>query len=410
MKKRVFLLFFFAAFTFLFAFGLSCPDAKAQSVFSETAADCTEISLCRVTVAQSVPYTGKRITPPVTVTYKNKALKNGTDYTLTFQKNKSVGKAYVTVTGRPESGFSGSKTVSFNIVPRPLNVKLSKKTQTSVTLTWEKRNRNIGFVVYSYDKSAKTYTRLTAVKTNKVKIGNLEPNTVYRFSVRASKKVGGKNFRSAYSTPIKVRTEKVKYSKSGRIVIDTEGQDWRLLVVNSTREFPRSYSPSVSYVLNSGTRLDERVTPYYVKMYNAAKKDGVYLTPYSGYRSYAHQEWNYNNLTEVYMNQFGLNRAAAAKKAATVILPPGTSEHNLGLAMDICNTLSSFENTSEYAWLCKNAHKYGFILRYPKKDTKTTGVMFEPWHWRFVGIQNAKAIKKSGLCLEKWLDSAGIVY
>ena len=110
------------------------------------------------------------------------------------------------------------------------------------------------------------------------------------------------------------------------------------------------------------------------------------------------------------MNQFGLNRTAAAKKAATVILPPGTSEHNLGLAMDICNTLSSFENTREYAWLCKNAHKYGFILRYPKKDAKTTGVMYEPWHWRFVGIQNAKAIKKSGLCLEEWLDSAGIVY
>lgn len=64
MKKRVFLFFFFAAFTFLFAFGLSCPGAKAQSVFSETATDCTEISLCRVTVAQSVPYTGKRITPP----------------------------------------------------------------------------------------------------------------------------------------------------------------------------------------------------------------------------------------------------------------------------------------------------------------------------------------------------------
>ena len=202
----------------------------------------------------------------------------------------------------------------------------------------------------------------------------------------------------------------MKYSKAGRIIIDTEGQDWKMLVVNSTREYPKDYSPSVSYVLNSGARLDKRVTPYYVKMYNAAKKDGVTLTPYSGYRSYAHQEWNYNNLTSEYMKQFGLNRADAAKRAAKVILPPGTSEHSLGLAMDICNTLNSFRNTKEYAWLCKNADKYGFILRYPKKDQAVTGVMYEPWHWRFVGIKNAKAIKKSGLCLEDYLDSVGIIY
>ena len=408
MKKRSFLFLLSASLFFLFAFSFSGLAAKAENSFGETAA--VSVADCKIETVATVPYTGKRITPSVTVTYKNRTLQSGVDYTLSFKSNKSVGKAYVTVTGVAESGFCAAKTVSFKIVPRPLKVKVSKKTQTSVTLSWEKRNKKIGFVVYSYNKAAKTYTRISTVQTNKIKINNLKPNTTYRFSVRASKKVDGKNFRSEYSSPVKVRTEKVKYSKSGRIIIDTEGQDWQLLVVNFNREFPKSYSPSVSYVLDSGTRLDSRVTPYYVKMYNAAKKDGVYLTPYSGYRSYAHQEWNYNNLTSVYMTEFGLSRSAAAKKAATVILPPGMSEHNLGLAMDICNTLSSFEKTREYAWLCKNAHKFGFILRYSKKDAQATGVMFEPWHWRFVGVKNAKAIKKSGLCLEEYLDSVGIVY
>lgn len=407
MKKRSFLNFFSAALIFLLFAALSCPALGALSS-DEKPVSITE---CSVKIAESVPYTGKRIKPQVTVSYGKRTLENGTDYTLAYNNNKSVGKAGVTVKGVPESGFSGSKTVHFNIIPRKLQqLRASKKTQTSVTLTWEKRGKGIGFVIYSYNKSTKSYTRLAGVKTNEVKLCNLQPNTVYRFSVRASKRVNGKNFRSAYSAPIKVRTEKVKYSKMGRIIIDTEGQDWKLLVVNSTREYPKDYSPSVSYVLNSGARLDKRVTPYYVKMYNAAKKDGVTLTPYSGYRSYAHQEWNYNNLTSVYMKQFGLNRADAAKRAAKVILPPGTSEHSLGLAMDICNTLNSFRNTKEYAWLCKNADKYGFILRYPKKDQAVTGVMYEPWHWRFVGIKNAKAIKKSGLCLEDYLDSVGIIY
>ena len=104
-----------------------------------------------------------------------------------------------------------------------------------MTLTWEKRGKGIGFVIYSYNKSTKSYTRLAGVKTNEVKLCNLQPNTVYRFSVRASKRVNGKNFLSAYSAPFRVRTEKVKYSKAGRIIIDTEGQDWKLLVVNTYR-------------------------------------------------------------------------------------------------------------------------------------------------------------------------------
>lgn len=412
VKKRLFL-FFIAS---VFIFNLCAPanhaySANAESISKKQEIQKISISKCSVSISKSVPYTGKKLTPKVTVKYGKKLLKSGTDFKLKYQSNKAIGKATVTITGIEKSGFYGSKTVRFNVVPQKAEQpSLEKKTQTSVTLSWKKQKEAGAYRVYSFGKEKVTYKKLAEVSKSNVKLTNLKPDTQYLFVVRAIKTVNGINYYGEFSKALKVKTKAVKYSKAGRIIIDTEGQDWRLLVVNSTREFPRSYSPSVSYVMDSGTRLDERVTPYYVKMYRAAKKDGVTLTPYSGYRSYAHQEWNYNNLTNVYMNQYGLSRASAAKKAATVILPPGTSEHNLGLSMDICNTLNSFENTKEFKWLCKNAQNYGFILRYPKNKQKITGVIYEPWHWRFVGVENAKKIKKSGLCLEQYLKKNKIAY
>ncbi len=203
---------------------------------------------------------------------------------------------------------------------------------------------------------------------------------------------------------------KPKKSESGRIIVDTDAVEWNLIVVSLTREIPEGYKPEVVEVVNSGHDLDKRVAPYYEKMYYAAKKEGIILTPFSGNRSYERQRINYNNLTETYMTRYGIDRKAAQKKAATVILPPGTSEHNIGLAMDICNTYDSFANSKEYAWLTKNAYKYGFILRYPKGKEDVTGIVYEPWHWRFVGIEYAKKIRDSGLCLEEYLDSVGIAY
>ena len=201
-----------------------------------------------------------------------------------------------------------------------------------------------------------------------------------------------------------------KRSESGRIIVDVKSVPWNLIVVNMEREIPEGYDPETKEILDSGYELDARVTPHYEEMYRAGKKDGVTLTPFSGHRSYERQRINYNNLTETYMARYGLDRKAAAKKAATVILPPGTSEHNIGLAMDICNTYDSFANTAEYAWLMENAYKYGFILRYPKEKEDVTGIVYEPWHWRYVGVEYAKKIKDSGLCLEEYLDSVGIAY
>lgn len=195
-----------------------------------------------------------------------------------------------------------------------------------------------------------------------------------------------------------------------RIIVDPTAGDPYLVVVNAKRAAKEDYKPVLTEIFDTGYYMEEGVTPYYEEMYTAAKKDGITLTPYSAYRSYERQKNNYINLTRQYMSQYKLSEEDAAKKAATVILPPGTSEHNLGLAMDICNTRDDFANTKEYEWLMENAYKYGFILRYTADKQDITGIVPEPWHWRFVGVEYAEDIRNSGLCLEEYLDSKGIAY
>lgn len=201
------------------------------------------------------------------------------------------------------------------------------------------------------------------------------------------------------------------YNKNtGRIIVNPRQNLWNLVVVNGTREMMSGYEPVLDEIFDTGKSLDYRVTPYYEDMYKAAKKDGVNLRPYSAYRSYEQQENNYNDLVKKYMREEGLSKSFALEEAATVILPLGTSEHNLGLAVDICCTENRFAKTKEYKWLVKNAHKYGFILRYTEEKSDITGVVDEPWHWRFVGTEYAKDIKNSGLCLEEYLEMKGIAF
>ena len=194
------------------------------------------------------------------------------------------------------------------------------------------------------------------------------------------------------------------------VEIDPDSEYWSLVVVNISRQMPSDYVPKLANVAGTSYQMDERVAPYYTQMYNAALKDGITLTPVSGYRSYERQKNNYANRIEICMDEYNLTREEARKKAATIVLPAGTSEHNLGLAMDICSLKTSFCNTKEYAWLVEHAHEYGFINRYAEDKQHITGIVYEPWHWRFVGVEYAEDIKNSGLSLEEWLTSKGIAY
>ncbi len=185
-------------------------------------------------------------------------------------------------------------------------------------------------------------------------------------------------------------------------IITIDEANWFLTLVNSGYRIPDSYEPDLVYVCGSEERLDKKVAEHYEKMYNAALKDGVTLTPCSGYRSYETQERNYNRKVSFFEGQ-GYSTEDAKVKAATIIMPPGSSEHNLGYAMDIVCVDEWFEDTEEFKWLQNNAADYGFIMRYPKDKQDITKVIYEPWHWRYVGVENAKALKSSGLVLEEYL-------
>lgn len=184
--------------------------------------------------------------------------------------------------------------------------------------------------------------------------------------------------------------------------------DWRMILVNRDYILPDDYevklAPSITDDEDS-CPLDYRVAPHYNEMYLAALKDGVELTPISGYRSVERQTNNFERKIQTYMDQ-GYGKVEATQMAAKIILPPGTSEHNAGLAMDICSLYESFENTDEFKWLSENAADYGFILRYPKDKQDITKIIYEPWHWRYVGVEAAKAMKASGQCFEEYLGVA----
>lgn len=195
-------------------------------------------------------------------------------------------------------------------------------------------------------------------------------------------------------------------SADNPVIVSPTGDKWELTVVNLAYCLPEGYEPKLAAAVEgSSVQLDERVAPKYAAMYAAAKADGCTLTPYSGYRSYVRQKENFNRKAEYYKGQ-GFSEADAIVKTRERILPAGHSEHNMGFAMDVVSASADFVSTKEYSWLLAHAHEYGFILRYPENKTQITGVMYEPWHWRYVGEKAAKDMQKSGQCLEEYLGLA----
>ena len=147
----------------------------------------------------------------------------------------------------------------------------------------------------------------------------------------------------------------------------------------------------------------------FLSMQKAAAADGVTVWMQSGYRSVKYQTSLYERKTKYYLDK-GYDNATAKEKAAAVVNPPGYSEHNCGLAADLNSPEHTgldegFEKTTAFRWLCEHAGDYGFILRYPKDAEDKTEIIYEPWHWRYVGVENAAKINASGLCFEDYIET-----
>ncbi len=193
-------------------------------------------------------------------------------------------------------------------------------------------------------------------------------------------------------------------------VATINSEKWYLLLVNQDYILPDNFSVKTAAVKGGGQSLDSRVVPYYNDMVTAAEADGISLIPVSGYRSYDRQHTNFERKIKYYTN-LGYNKAEATRLASEIVLMPGTSEHNAGLAMDFGTngnyTLDeNFANTDAFRWLSEHAADYGFILRYESDTKPITKITYEPWHWRYVGVKAAKEIKASGVTLEEYLGMA----
>ena len=155
-------------------------------------------------------------------------------------------------------------------------------------------------------------------------------------------------------------------------------------------------------------KLDKDMWPYLKAMMDDARADGIDIGIISAWRSYNTQKILFDDKVKRLMSS-GYSKEAAEKEAATCIALPGSSEHHTGLAVDFNVTSQSFENSKTFKWLKENAENYGFIMRYPSdKMDITGGIIYEPWHWRFVGINIAKEMNSLGMCYEEYCQYKGI--
>lgn len=190
------------------------------------------------------------------------------------------------------------------------------------------------------------------------------------------------------------------------------------ILVNKDHPLTREYTPKDLIItddnsLNYHNFIDpfhkpsirEEVYFHFKELQKNALKDGLFILIDSGYRSYDYQQmiWDFN------VKEKGLEHT---KKYVAL---PGTSEHQTGLAMDIGAYINKKystdidENTDEYKWMIENAHKYGFILRYPEGKEDITGINFEPWHFRYVGYFLANTLHEKGITLEEHHKSKKLV-
>lgn len=179
--------------------------------------------------------------------------------------------------------------------------------------------------------------------------------------------------------------------------------DWRLVLVNYDNILPTDFNVELANI-DKTRKFDARAVDDLNKLIKDMKGQGISnIWPQSTYRSIAKQEELFNESIQKYINH-GLTQEEAENLTMNFINKPGASEHNLGLAVDFNNVEKSFEDTKEFKWLQENAENYGFVLRYPEDKEEITKVNYEPWHWRYVGVEHAKKMNELNMCLEEYIN------
>ncbi|MDR1755135.1 MAG: M15 family metallopeptidase [Eubacterium sp.] len=195
------------------------------------------------------------------------------------------------------------------------------------------------------------------------------------------------------------------------IKTDGFGDEFAFFLINHDNPLPKNFKIERS-VIQDGFEMDARCAGYAMQMLEDAKKDGITLKVCSAYRSPEEQTEIFDKNVEMLIKK-KYDPKEAERLTLREIAAPYESEHNCGLAMDLItedwfinhdDLNADFEYTGEFKWLSANAWKYGFILRYPKGRSDITGIIYEPWHYRFVGLQKAEQIYCSNLTLEEYIE------
>lgn len=189
-----------------------------------------------------------------------------------------------------------------------------------------------------------------------------------------------------------------KISSESVQTVYEDGTDWKLRLVNRQNPLPEGYTVTLKE-LPGGEKIDERIYDPLMEMLEAAKEDNWDELPrvISGYRTQEVQQSLYDD--EVNKNKSkGCSEEEARAEAGKWVAVPGTSEHQLGLAVDIEGATYDV-----FIWLQENSYKYGFIFRYPGSKSDITGTVEEVWHYRYVGVDAATKMYEQGLCLEEYL-------
>ena len=198
----------------------------------------------------------------------------------------------------------------------------------------------------------------------------------------------------------------------GNGTIIEQAEEWNLILVNKWNELDAGYKPELTEIA-SGHKVDSRIVDSLREMIAGAKKAGYAIYILSSYRDINKQISLYDAEVSKWLYQ-GMDQESAEAKAGTIVAYPGTSEHHLGLAVDLVSSEhvrldQDAEKTKGYQWLVAHCHEYGFILRYPNNTTDVTGIIYEPWHFRYVGEEAATEIMEAGITLEEYLSQRSII-
>ncbi len=186
--------------------------------------------------------------------------------------------------------------------------------------------------------------------------------------------------------------------------------EWYLKIVSAKYPIDDSFKPELSvikqeYAAYDSMKFDSRAIGALEDMIAAARNDKITLTVISSYRDVYKQDTLFQDkVNRVMKANASLSRDEAEELAATEVTRPYTSEHHTGLDVDFNLAERSFENTQQATWLKNNAETYGFVLRYPEDKQDITGIIYESWHYRFVGVEHASRMNELDMCLEEYVD------